>query len=131
MPKKKATVEQVSASEVPEEAAPEAVEQDSVIELEEALSDLTTLVQMQQEWIEEHRQFHEEEGEHAFVSHFPQAGLGEPYVVQQGDTLAKVAKARYGQSGRMTEILAMNPWITDEMVNNLPVGKKILMPSAT
>ena len=49
---------------------------------------------------------------------------GSTYTVQKGDTLYKIARAKYGEASAVKKIQAANPGITA----NIKVGQKINLP---
>lgn len=80
------------------------------------------------EWVEEHEDFHAENGDN-LGARFPKSGLGKDHVVQEGETLAIIAKERYGQSGRQRDIAVLNPKVKSN--DDLKKGWILRMPSIT
>ncbi len=56
----------------------------------------------------------------------PPAPSTEEYEVRQGDNIWKIAKEKLGDGGQWRKIADINPNVNPE---NLPVGKKILLPA--
>lgn len=50
---------------------------------------------------------------------------GNTYTVQKGDTLYKIARAKYGEASAVKRILAANPGLN---ANSIKAGQKITLP---
>lgn len=66
-----------------------------------------------------------EEATRAAPASMSTAGRG--YTIKRFDTLSEIAKRELGSGLRWKEILALNPGLN---VDNLPIGKTLVMPSA-
>lgn len=60
----------------------------------------------------------------AVASATPQI-TGSTYTVQKGDTLYKIARAKYGEASAVKKILAANPGLNG---NSIKAGQKINLP---
>jgi nucleoid-associated protein YgaU len=55
----------------------------------------------------------------------PTASAGTTYTVQKGDTISKIARAKYGDLSAVRKIKEANPGIDP---NNIKTGQKIMLP---
>jgi nucleoid-associated protein YgaU len=55
----------------------------------------------------------------------PTASAGTTYTVQKGDTISKIARAKYGDLSAVRRIKQANPGIDP---NNIKTGQKIMLP---